>query len=320
MKNKFLNLSCLVACASIFFTGCIKNNVKELGDAGKTFLKIAESPENKIFFTPFSEVRKVSLVSIQREANSSAELNKPVTVNLRVDTAAVRAYNTKNSETFKLLPDSLFTVTGAGITKTGNLTYQLTFAPGEFAKDFQIGLNGAKWNLSEKYAMPFIITDPGGLTLSSGMSNAIALVSIKNKWDGVYTFSATYDVPADRPADWVKTFTYGFDVLLATTGVSSVRFYNTAFGPTGTFIPLETGAGPSGFGATTLDIVFGVNDKVISVNNPAPDSRNRQFKLIEGANSYYDASSKTLFLEMTMSQVGFAPIPMHIVMKYKKSR
>ena len=96
-----------------------------------------------------------------------------------------------------------------------------------------------------------------------------------------------------------------------------MSFFNDAY--QGTLLPLM-GPGTSGFGATALNIVFDAADKVVSVNNPSPDSRNRQFQLIPGGNSRYDAASKTLFLEITMSQNGFTPIPMHIQMIYKGPR
>ena len=218
MKLKSIKLFFLLSIAVAFLlSSCVKNKVKELGDAGATFLKIMEAPENKLFFEPFTGTKTVSLFSLRRDANSNAELNKPVTVTVRLDTAAIRAYNRANSETFERLPDSLFTITGQGITKTGPLTYQIALAPGEFANDFQISLSGSKWDLSRKYAAPFIIEDPGGLTVSSEMNKLTTLISIKNKYDGTYQATGVFHHPTagDRNISELKA--------LVTAGPNSVR-------------------------------------------------------------------------------------------------
>src|SRR5687768_9433742 len=107
MKYKFFYGIAFIALSSLFLTSCIKNEIKELGDAGKTRVKIAEAPENPFFLDQFAGVKPISLFSIRRDANSQGELNKTATVTVRLDAAEIAAYNAANGTDFELLPDSL---------------------------------------------------------------------------------------------------------------------------------------------------------------------------------------------------------------------
>lgn len=323
MKIKlFQYLLILGALPALLLSSCIKNEVKELGTAGKTFLKFLEAPENKLFFEPFTGNRNVTLLSIRRDANSSAELNKTATVNVRLDTAAIRRYNTANSETFERLPDSLFTLVGEGITKTGDLTYQVTFNPGEFAKEFMISLNGSKWDLSRKYAMPLVITDPGGLAVSSDRGEAIALISVKNKWDGKYTITGTM---VDN-ASATLSGSYPLEWDLVTSGPNQlIQFDNVYLGAPGHII--STGSGLSYYGSYGLVInIDPTTNKITSVTNyyGQPSGNGRSAQLDPTGLNYYDPATKTFYIKYFLMQPAVVPSGPRVVFdevwKYKGPR
>lgn len=230
-----------------------------------------------------------------------------ITITLAVNNSLVA----QQAPTAVVLPSSSYNVPSTTIT----------IPAGKRVSDyFTINMNTSTLDPSKSYAIGFSITgvSKAGVGIPSNMKDVVFVFTIKNKYDGIYTFIGKYDHPADRDPAWRRDeWTYAYDVQLRTTGPNSVTFFNEAFGSG--FLPLMV-PGVSGFGATALDIVFDANDKVVSVNNPTPDSRNRQFALIPGGNSRYDAATKTLYLEMVMTQNGFAPIPMHIRMVYKKPR
>ena len=231
-------------------------------------------------------------------------------VNIVANNALITAYNTAHGTNYIPLPASSYNLSGL----------KVTIPKGQRFGTVSINIpNATVLDPLKSYAVGFTITsvDEAGYQVAENLKDILLTISIKNKYDGIYTYKATYDVPADRPAEWLRTFTYPSDVELQTAGPLSVTFYNPVFGSG--FIPLMA-PGLSGFGATALTIVFDANDKVVSVNNPSPDSRNRQFTLIPGGNSRYEVASKTLFLEMTMSQNGFLPMPMHIQFIFKKPR
>lgn len=306
MKLKLFQYFLLLSATSaVLLSSCIKNNVKELGNAGKTFIKFIEAPENKLFFEPFSGSRSVDLISIRREANSNAELNKTVTVNLRLDTAAITAYNAANNETFERLPDSLFTISTPGITKTGDLTYQVTFNPGEFAKEFTINLNGSKWDLSRKYMMPFVIADPGGLAVSSDRGEAMTFISIKNKWDGKYEITGTM---VDN-ANATLTGSYPLVWDLVTSGPTQlIQFDNVNLGAPGHII--NAGGSLSYYGSYGLVINIDPNtNKITSVTNyyGQPAGNGRSAQLDPTGLNYYDPATKTFYIKYWMMQPAVVP-------------
>ena len=230
MKHKFFYNIAFITLSCILFAGCIKNEVVELGDAGKTRIKIAEAPEYPFFLDAFTGTKSISLFSVRRDANSQAELNKPATVTIKLDPAAVAAYNTAHGTNYELLPDSLYTL-GAGITSTGGGNYTFNFAPGEFSKDFLINLNGSKWDLSHKYAFPVTITDAGGYEIGADKETVISLISVKNKYDGKYSvLSGTvtrYTSPGVPANDALSGSVAGNpDLILTTVGPNTVEISN----------------------------------------------------------------------------------------------
>jgi hypothetical protein len=289
MNYKFLNTVVFFSIVSFLFTACIKNNVVELKEQGTTFLKFLESPANPIFFEPFSDTKEVSLFSLRRDAHSNASLNTSFTVTVRVDTAAITAYNDDNDTEFEVLPDSLYTL-GAGITKTGNLTYQMTFQPGEAAKEFTINLNGGKWDFSNKYAMSFVIQDPGGVTISSGKESVITLISVINKYDGAYRLTGYHTRPT-------LDFPYDQTMHLVTEGTNSVVFYWPAAGSEGH--PIGTGPGTVSWYGTAVRpvIVFDENDIITNVYNKDAAVTITRFDAATGSNvSRYDEATKTIIV------------------------
>ncbi len=185
MKNKLFNYILLALLASTTLVACVKQEVAPLGDKGEQLLKIQEAPEAKIFSEPYSGEKVISLFSLIRSSANATQAAKTASFNVTAGTLAdVTAYNTENDTDYELLPDSLFTVAG-GITKSGSV-YTIPFASGDFTKEFQINLNGSKWDLSKKYAMKFTITDSAGVNLNEGNKEIMVLIAIANRWDGIY--------------------------------------------------------------------------------------------------------------------------------------
>ena len=229
MKLNKLNLILLGSVMALLFTSCIKDAAPALDDRGTTFVKLLESPENQIFFEPFSDIKNVSLFSLRKDANSSAESNTATAVKVRLNPTLLSDYNAAHNETYELLPDSLYTLDPT-IVKNGQI-YTMTLTPGEFAKEFGIKLNGAKWDLSRKYALGFTIDDPGGKTIASGKEDVLVLISIKNKYDGIYSvvsgFVQRYVGPTTpEVGDLNGSLVGNPDAVLATVGPNTVEISN----------------------------------------------------------------------------------------------
>ena len=309
MKYKFLNKITFFALSGLLLASCIKNEVVELGDAGKTRVKIAEAPENTIFLEAFTGTQMMSLFSVRRDANSAAELNKPATVTVHVDPAKITAYNTAHNTTYQLLPDSLYTL-AAGITSTGNGNYTFSFAPGEFSKDFMINLNGSKWDLSKKYAFPATITDPGGYEIGADQEEVISLVSLKNQYDGKYSvLSGTvtrYTAPGVPANDALSGSVAGNpDVILTTINATTVEISNLQWansgGGVGGIANLRVTVDP----ATNLVTVFSLGSP--SLGNWA------------GHENRYDPATKTFYLAFRWNPTSTTR-EYETVIKYKGPR
>lgn len=294
--------------ALLALSGCVKEDEffdMGSGEPSRTFVKILEAPENKLFFEPFSGNRTVQLMTLRRNASDAGTAGGSLVVNLTIDTAAIRAYNTANNETFKLLPDSLFTLVGSDFTKTGNLTYQATFAPGEFSKEFEISLNGSKWNLSQKYMMPFTIQDPGGVVLSSGLNKLNTFISVKNKWDGVYEVTGTMNDVSNS----TLTGEYPLKWDLVTSGPSQFIVYDKDYTGTPTHI-IRTATGLSQYGQYGLVVNMDpVTNKITSIVNfyGQPSGNGRSAELDPSGRNEYDPATKTFYVKYWLVQPAVVP-------------
>lgn len=310
MKLKFFQYITVAGLLSILFTSCIKDDVRELKNEGDNFLKILESPENKLFFEPFTGLRKIDLFSVRRDAATEGALNTTATVKLRMDPAMIDAYNDENDADFEVLPDSLFTL-GEGIQRSGN-EYTMTFAPGDFAKEFNISLNGSKWNLEHKYALGFQVVDSGGLNLKEGMKDIIVLISVKNKYDGRYEVTGTL-VDFVNPA-LTGVGAYPLIMDLVTTGPNTVVVNDVEYlGFPGHII--ETGSGKSYYGSFGLVLEFDpATDKIIRATNyygqPAGNTRSAQLDP-SGVNAW-DPNTGDIQVKYFMLQPSVVPAAPHI--------
>jgi hypothetical protein len=148
----------------------------------------------------------------------------------------------------------------------------------------------------------------------------VFVFSIKNKYDGIYTFRGRMDIAADRSADWVRTpFAYPYQIHLITTGPNTVKFYNEAFGQG--YHPLMTPA-VSGFGSTEPNFTFDANDNLIEAVNGWPNPSNGRAFVINSAvtGSKYVPSTKKVYLAYIMNQPGFLPMPLFDTLTYVKAR
>lgn len=298
---------------ALAFSSCIKKEVTPLADEGKTFVKILESGENKVFLSPYSGVKAVPLFSIRKDANSNASLQTTTPITLTRIDAMVDRYNNDNGTDYEILPDSLYSL-ASYIAKSGN-TYTFDMTAGEFAKEFSINLNGDKWDLSKKYALGFALTSVGSsASKSDGRDSVVALISVKNKYDGVYKVTGTMlDV-----TNALFVGTYPLEWELQTTGTSQcVVVDNVQLGiPGHVFNSAGDPSSPNTYyGSYGLVVNFDLaTDAITSVVNyyGQPASNTRSAGLDPSGANKYTASSKTIDIKYYMyhpSVMGSSPAP-----------
>lgn len=307
IRNKFLNYIALVVVACLSLTSCIKDDITDTTNHGSTFLKFLEAPENKIFFEPFTDIRTVNLFSLRKDPNSNAKLNEAVLVKMAPKPELIDTFNVHNNSDFEVLPDSLYTLDPGNPFVNG--TWQINMAPGEFARDFTIKLNGAKWDLAHKYALGFTISEVGSDKASTEKKDIVVLISIKNKWDGVYSISGTVQDVTNAaftgiyndPGGYNVKVEYGLETLSATECI--VVDYNYTGIPA---LPFWAGTGWSYYGSFGLIVEFDpVTDKVVKVTNyygQGASANKRSAKLDPSGINAYDATTKTVNIKYNMVQ------------------
>ena len=303
---------------SAVFTSCIKDDVTPLGDGGQSMVKFLEGPENRLFFSPFTNVRTVDLFSLRRDVNSNATLRTSSAVKLTAAPDLLEAFNEENDETFEWLPDSLYTLVSNSTIQRDANGYTFNFGSGDFAKELAIQLNGAKWDISHKYAVAYTISDPAGLPVKSGQESIIAFISVKNKYDGVYVVTGTMQdfvnpalvTPSNNPAGDGFVMEYTLETISPT---KCVVVDHALVGTVAT--PIWTGTGYSYFGSFGLIVEFDLaTDKIVAVTNyygqPAGNTRSAQLDP-SGVNAY-DPSSKTINIKYWMLQPSAVAAAPHI--------
>jgi hypothetical protein len=319
MKNRFINYFFGLLILSAGLASCIKDDVKELGNTGTSRVRLAEAPDNIQFFSPFSDVKTIQLITVRRDAVSQSDVYQPLTVKLTAYPDSIDVYNNANGASFEPLPDSLFTlVAGKGVTRSGNV-FTVTFDPGVTAVTIPIALNGAKWDLSHTYGFYFKITDAGGKQIAADHAESFAGVAVKNKWDGIYEVTGSM-------TDFVNSSLQHVNVYLSSHGYDNETYELRTAGPTtcwvfdpivyGDYIvPITSGSNLSGYGSFALGIEFDpATDKIVSVFNlyGQPAGNTRSAGLDPSGVNAYDAATKTIQIKYNMYQPSVVTTPPYL--------
>ncbi|PWK78325.1 uncharacterized protein DUF4361 [Mucilaginibacter oryzae] len=271
---KYLFLAGTVTAVAV--SGCRKETAADkVGgqamDNGKSFIGIPDGLEQPHFFDPFTNIKTVDVFSIKRDAKSSADLQKDQTITLKSIPAAIDKYNEDHDTEYELLPASLYTVSSTSVTAGAGGDLTAKFAPGDFQHYFTIKLNGAKFDLTKKYALAYVISNAGGLDIHAASKDTLyTFFAIKNKYDGDYLSNGIFHHPVngDRAiTNRPKTLT--------TAGTSSVT---TEIGDIG--------------GVMTLTVNEATNEVTVSGNVSAT----QPLLPVAGKTNTYDPATKSFIL------------------------
>lgn len=306
-----------VLFTGILFSSCIKEDAPALGTKGSPFVKILQAPSNNLYFSPFSSIDTVDLFSLRREEVSPGAMAEAKTVQLTIDAAAITAYNDSNGTSYELLPDSLYTLVGNN-NSVSSTSATITIPADEIGSEFYVALNGAKWDVTHKYALFLRITDASGSNIRSGQGEIFVTLEAKNQWDGVYTVEGTLTDVYNPTLGNVNLYlsydnTYGdppMQLELRTLSPTKCVCYDNYFyGGYYKAISVDNGDGTYGYSSYGgFCVVFEfdpLTNKVVAVTNyfgqPNPDNT-RSAELDPSGENQYDASSKTIKLKYWMNQ------------------
>jgi hypothetical protein len=295
-------------------TGCLKDEGYDNGEygsitgntAGSKYVSIPAATRNPNVLGLVSKagMQDVDLFSFSYDYEKAAE--SEITATVALNNALI------TDPAITILPTSAYAIP----------SLSQKFKVGQVISDpFKIQINTSLLDPAKKYGIAFTLSQVSdGIAIPSNLKNVIFTFTIKNKYDGVYSFRGRMDIPPDRSPDWVRTpFTYPYNVQLITTGPNTCKFYNEAFGQG--FHPLMT-PGTSGFGQTEATFTFDASDNITSVvNSYSPVTNGRAYSLNTSVSgSKYDAANKKVYAAYIMTQPGFAPMPLYDTLTYIKSR
>lgn len=176
-----------------------------------------------------------------------------ITVNLVLDTAALRLFNDQNGSEFEVPNSSIFSFPSSVVIKAG--TRQTTV-------ELTININN-QFDFNATYGVPIRIasTSPAS-TISGNFGVAVYSFLVRNKYDGRYRLTGHHNrVPYNYP--------YDTEIHLITAGATSVYFYWPDAGASGHPIGVGPGNDMSWYGsAISPVIVFDpATDKIVSAYN-----------------------------------------------------
>lgn len=315
----------ILTMLAFVFTACEKEEETSFTENRPTIIKIKDA-ENAVTAKARDVLPTIDnfvLIDLRRDATDAASLNQTITVKLVMDPTLIDDYNSANGTDFVELPSSAYTLS----EDISNITFQ----PGEFVKEIRITVDKSALSLSEQYALAFTIAEAsGGVMISNELRSAIYSIGIKNKWDGKYAVTGSFQ-DITNPA-FVGIYPHEWD--LVTAGANTVIVVDNFYLGFPGYV-FETGAGLSFYGNFGLVVEFDpVTDLISKIwnyygdptkpatagGNPAGGSgppnyaasNTRRAVLDPTGINAYNAASKSIDIKYFMLQPNVVAAPPNI--------
>ena len=191
---------------------------------------------------------------------SGAEKGAPQDITVGVglgDVATLAQYNTEQNKSFTLIDPLVYTINATSVV----------IPKGQKTATFTVSVKTSTFNLSAAYALPLKIKSISSGILNQNFSNIILQINAKNKYDGLYTITAT--APMTDVAVPSLTGLYPMEKMsLRTQGPNSVAMYDGEYAANNFAHPILSGGNISSYGSYspvfTMDPASG---NVVSVAN-----------------------------------------------------
>jgi hypothetical protein len=305
MKMKILNSKYLLGLLLIF-AACIDEEGDAISGEGINKFRYAAPGKTVVTFNS-NTIETKSFVTIYRDAVSKSSMDKSITLDLLINEDSLTNYNTKHGTNYLLLDPAWYELSESGT---------ITFAPGESAKTIKITLNTGLMDLSNFYAIPFVINNPSSdyELANSGVLAIVQALPI-NKYDGVYNYTGDigrFDASTCELIELGGPVNAGITVPLETTGVNTVK----------TVLKWATGSTIGGIGTSqTITINPETNAVTLTANGANPAN----WGPIDGEPNYYDPETGDIYVSWKWSSpcagatYGFIR-HVHLKLTYKQPR
>ena len=297
---KLLNIRLLFAfiAVALFGTGCLKDDNY---DDGRYGINLDGTPKMVEIAGPVDGFVNVDLVGSPNDTTVDIVLvklvggvaDKDIQVTLALDPAIVTAYNTEHGTTYAVPAANLYSIPSLTVTipagqKTASM--RLTAKPNNlFGSEYALGVK-------------LVSTSDPNVKLSGNFNTQVVGLTIRNKYDGVYTMTGTLVDVANAALGAKSPQT----VHLITTGSNSVYLHNagTNVASFKDLFPITNAGAESAYGAFTPEFTFDANNNVISVVNAygQPSSNGRSAAIDPTGINKWDPVTKTLRVKWLMTQ------------------
>lgn len=217
-----------------------------------------------------------------------------ITVNLEFGTQAeLDQYNEEQGTAYELLPASIASLASP----------TATIAKGQKKDTVMLKMKAELFDFSKSYALPVRIKSSSFGIVSGNFGTVIYAINVKNKYDGIYTVTGTFE---DLTAA-TSTARYPRTIHLITMGANSVAYFDPALNGGIFGYSFQTPGGGSYYG--NWSPVFTINDDgtVASVANYYGQGTNPQVrsgKIDPAGVNKYTAANKTLEVSYVLVQGG----------------
>lgn len=309
MKKIFKSFLAL-AVVAITLTSCLKDDTTVL-DPGKgganiiEFQNLAEiavhGSTTALYVLAYPIVPTTTDIPVTvNYAGAEDAAPQDITVNVGLgDIATIAQYNTEQTKTFTLMDPAVYTINATSVV----------IPKGKKTASFTISIKTSAFNLNASYALPLKIKSVSSGTISTNFSNILLQINAKNKYDGLYTVTATAPM-----TDVVNPALTGFypmnSMSLITQGPNSVAMYDGQYAANNYAHPILNGTATSSYGSFspvfTIDPTSGA---VTSVTNffGQPSGNGRSGGLNSAGVNKFTVNangSKTLEVSYYMLQPG----------------
>lgn len=270
MKRKYLLIS-LVAGLS-FFTSCHRDYI--YGDiTPNTDRIIVEFTDTKnpvnVALSYTNTTVTFDVTDLRFMVRSKVESNDNVSIG--ANNNIVSEYNAANGTSYTAVPFSKF----------GFETTDFVLTPTERKQKVRLKINPADVAIGQ-WAIGLEIKSVSQGEISQIASKIMMIISVKNKYDGVYHLKGFYTRTDNPPYNGP----FETDVEMVTTGPNSVAMYWPDFGDF--YQPFSNNGTLTAFSNVAPEAIFNANDQVTSINNYTGDPVNGPFMTpYPGANSRY---------------------------------
>lgn len=292
--KKIFSLSVVAIVTSFLLTACFKDKYKiEVADnTSRVIVEFAHGAKDINQINLNFATTPVDVADVILRVDPRSVQDKDVTVKFTLNPTIIANYNSANGTSYISLPASAYSIESYTVTipaSTRQVSVKLKLNP-------SVVITGT-------YALGFSIAETSEGEISKTYKNVLYAISVKNKYDGIYTLKAYTNLGANTSAPYLVSTDCAYDLELVTTGINTVRMSNQPLWRNNAFY--------DGFCNVNFDFSFNTTtDKVSNVTSYASTGCGGAPIAVNFPGAYaaydsrYDAATKTIFVKFGLNNNG----------------